>query len=118
MGRYITFLGHDVQLRSAKALMAELDKELCENHELNAPYLSHINAYLQNAVLACRGATGETEEPPAFSNKKFVAAGKKSELQWRFSKSTGTPGRKRKGNTLQYVSSCYVLCICYCDIWT
>ena len=80
-------IGHDSQLRSAKALLVELNKELCDNHELSTPYLSHVNAHLQNAVLACRGATGEIEEPPALS-----------------SKSAGTPGRKRKGNTLQYAS--------------
>ena len=101
--------GHDSQLRSAKALLVELNKELCDNHELSTPYLSHVNAHLQNAVLACRGAAGEIEEPPAFFNKAFVAPGKKSELQWRFSKSAGTPGQKRKGNTLQYVSPHYLL---------
>ena len=85
-------IGHDSQLRSAKALLVELNKELCDNHELSIPYLSHVNAHLQNAVLACRGATGEIEEPPALS-----------------SKSAGTPGQKRKGNTLQYASPCYLL---------
>ena len=27
-------IGHDMQLRSAKAVLAEMNKELCDNHEL------------------------------------------------------------------------------------
>ena len=74
-----------------------------ENSSVIECHLSHINAHLHNALLACRTAKQTTHNIPSFSNRDFVAPGQKMEHQWRFSSTNKTPGRKRKGNTLQYV---------------
>ena len=103
---------HDVQLRTAKAFLVEIEKELLENSSVIGCHLSHINAHLHNALLACRAAKQTTHNIPSFSNRDFVAPGQKMEHQWRFSSTNKTPGRKRKANTLQYV----VKCVCTLNI--
>ena len=116
---------HDVQLRTAKAFLVEIEKELLENSSVIGCHLSHINAHLHNALLACRAAKQTTHNIPSFSNRDFVAPGQKMEHQWRFSSTNKTPGRKRKANTLQYVVKCVCtlnihylnIHVCVCDMY-
>ena len=97
----ITFLlDHGIQLATAKSYLLELERSLQEDQQLIAPNISHINAHLHNAILACIAAK-HTFEVPAFSGKKFIALGKKVERQWRFTKRSQTPGRKKQTNILQ-----------------
>ena len=94
--------GYEVPLRTTRAFLLELEKHIFESASHIAPYLSYINAHLHNAVLACRAAQDRTStESPSFSNKQHIPSGKKPKHQWRFTKTKKTPGRKRKGNTLQ-----------------
>lgn len=83
---YISLLDLEIQLRTAKDFLVELDKKLQEDNEFLSPHLPHINSHLYNAVLACRAAECEQERTPEFKNKQFVAPGKKSEQQWRFTR--------------------------------
>ena len=87
-----------VKLRTAKEYLAELEKELHDN-ECITPHLTYINAHLYNAVLACRAAKHEPQFP-TFNKPSVVPPGKRSEHQWRFTKTMLTPGRKRHGNIL------------------
>ena len=70
------------------------------------PYLGHINSLLTNAVLKCKAAIEKapvkpTGTPEPFANKENIAPGKKSEHQWRFEKTTKTPGRKKSKHPLR-----------------
>ena len=92
-----------IQLRTAKAFLIAIEKELLESPLPSESHLVHINSYLHNALLACRAAKQMPKDPPVFSGKQFVAPGQKMEQQWRFPKTNRKPGRKRKPNILQYV---------------
>ena len=91
---------HKLHLKAIRAYLLELERHIAENSSLMAPYLPHINGHLHNAVLACRAAQPNTGSP-AFANKQYIPSGKKLEHQWKFTITCNTPGRKRKGITLQ-----------------
>ena len=97
----ITFLlDHKIQLATAKSYLLELERNLQEDQQLIALTISHINAHLHNALLAC-AAVKHYFKVPAFSGKKFIAPGKDVKRQWRFTKGNQTPGRKKRTNILQ-----------------
>ena len=64
------------------------------------PFLPHINSLLHNAVLACTSAM-PTDTPIQHFKSETIASNKKMEHQWRFLKTTKTPGRKKKGLVLR-----------------
>ena len=92
---------HKIQLRTTQAFLFELKSHALENASLIAPYL-----HLHNAVLACWAALSSTE-CPRFSKKDKISSGKMIEHQWRFTTTIEGPGKKRKENTLQWVSIWY-----------
>ena len=67
------------------------------------PYLDHINSCLHNAILSCKAAVEAEKTPNAiFPTPEKIPATKKPDHQWRFKKTTKTPGHKRKGLILKY----------------
>ena len=62
--------------------------------------LPHINSLLHNAVLTCTAAMSTDTPVQPFKSEK-IAPNKKMEHQWRFLKTTKTPGRKKKGLVLR-----------------
>lgn len=91
-------LDHMVKLITAKRCLAELEKELQDNEHINL-HLNHINTHLYNAVVVCRAARREPEVP-TFNQQLVIPPSKIPEHQWRFTRTTLTPGRKRHGNRL------------------
>ena len=55
---------HKVQIRSTQTFMFELEQHVSENESLIGPYLTLINAHLNNAVSTCRAALSSTECQP------------------------------------------------------
>ena len=97
-----SLLDRAVHLRTTRAFLLELEKQVSENASLIATSLPHINALLHNAVLACKTAVDKSSTlPPSFTNKQDIPPHKNSEHQWKFTKTNKTAGRKRKGNALQ-----------------
>ena len=105
----MSFLGYRVQMKTAKAFLIDIEKELQENPSTIGRHINHINAHLHNALLACRAANQNAENIRPFSNREFVAPGRKMQHQWRFSATKKTPGRKRSVNIMQYVPFFFVL---------
>ena len=63
----------------------------------NPEILDHVNALLHNAVLACKAASNT--DPcigESFQEKEHISPGQNMEHQWRFVKTTKSPGRKKK----------------------
>ena len=87
-----------VKLKKAKHYLAELEKELQDNEHIT-PHLNHINTHLYNALVVCRVARRELETP-TFAQQLVIPPSKSPEHQWRFTRTTLTPGRKRHGNRL------------------
>lgn len=71
------------------------------------PYFSHINSMLTNVLLKCKVANSENTKPDTteFSNKQYIAPGKCNEHQWRFEKTSKTPGRKKNPSILRLVTA-------------
>lgn len=98
-------IGAQVQLQTTHSLLNKLQGVFAEDNEALHQSLPHINSLLRSAVSACDAALKlqtQNETLPPFMNKENVAAGKKMELQPRFSATTAGPGRKKK-STLRYV---------------
>ena len=95
-------IGHEIQLRTAKAFLVELEKHILQNTSFIAPVLPYINAHLHSAIMACRAAKSSTEFN-SFLNRSHIPSRKKNELQWRFTRTTKPPARKRKGDNLKWV---------------
>ena len=66
------------------------------------PYLDHVNALLHQAVATCKAAIQVSKLPEPLVKKENMPPGKSLDHQWRFVKTTKTPGRKRNGNILRY----------------
>ena len=60
---------------------------------------------LTNVLLKCKVANSENTKPDIteFSNKQHIAPGKCNEHQWRFEKTSKTPGRKKNQSILRSV---------------
>ena len=82
-------------------LLTKLQKTITEgNTDLNS-VIPHVNSLLRSAVSACDAAIELKENSSLpFLNKESVAAGKKMELQPRFTATSKGPGRKNKKPTL------------------
>lgn len=93
--------GTQAQLEITKSLLNKLQATLTdENYALNS-VLPHVNSLLRSAASAFEAAIELKENSTLpFLNKETVAAGKKMELQPRFTATTSGPGRKNKKNTL------------------
>ena len=76
---------HEVQVKTTRAYLQELERHIMENASCIAPYLPHINAHLHNAVLASRAAQSSIQ-PSSFTNKQHIPSGQKPVHQWRFKK--------------------------------
>ena len=118
------YTGVKVQLQTTHSLLNKLQGFLTEDSEALHESLPHINSLLRNAVSSCEAALQiqtQDEETQPFMNKENVAAGKKMELQPRFSATSAGPGRKKK-STLWYAqwhdctSICtrFSVCVCVC----
>lgn len=84
-----------MKLKTFDALMQELQDVIPKG---DPSILDHINALLQNAVLACKAADAtKADTIESFDTKDTITPGQKMELQWRFKKTTKSPGRKKKG---------------------
>lgn len=88
-------------MKTAKAFLIDIEKELQDNPSKLGRHMTHVNAHLHNALLACKTAKQTTENIGSFSNREFVAPGQNMQHQWRFSATTKTPGRKRSVNIMQ-----------------
>lgn len=93
----LLYVDHEIQLATTKAYLLELERHVFHHGSLITPYLCQINAHLHNALLVCKAAQSDAESP-SFTNKEHIPPRKNMEHQWRFTKTTKTPGRKRKGN--------------------
>lgn len=90
-----------LKLRTFNAHIQEL-QQLVTPQSAAVPYLDHINSCLHNAILSCRAAIESEHNPQAtFPMPEKIPATKRPELQWRFQKTTKTPGRKRNGLILR-----------------
>ena len=97
-------LDDTVRLRTITAFLLELKEQVDKTATLIAPCHQYINYHLHNAVLACRAAHDKSSTTSSsLTNKQYISS-HKSEHQWRFPKTNKTPGCKRKGTTLKYVS--------------
>lgn len=65
------------------------------------PYLHHINALLNKAVLTVRAATSDSMQVQQFAVQEKVHSRQKQETQPRFHATTKPPGRKRTPTTLK-----------------
>ena len=100
-----TCIDHTIQLNTFNDLIRQLQMQVTPQNAAVLPYIEHINALLQKAVVTCKAA--KKTEPPSSQqvllNKEFIAPGKNSDHQWRFKQTSKTPGRKRNGSTLKFV---------------
>lgn len=70
-------------------------------------HLDHINALLHNAVLTCKATlTAKPEVPVKFKEEDHFAPGQRLQQQWRFTQTTKTPSRKKKGTVLIGIIDC------------
>ena len=94
-----------VQLETTKALLREIGENLTKHSHNLTPYLPHINSMLSNVLLKCKLAGSEEtcSDLSDFSNKQFIAPGKCNERQWRFEKTSRTPGRKKNPSILRLI---------------
>lgn len=82
-------------MKTFNALILELQKRVNSD---NPDILDHVNALLHNAVLACKTASTAVSCIGESSQKKeHINPGQNMEHQWRFVKTTKSPGRKKKG---------------------
>ena len=93
----------DVQLRKTQALLKEIGESVTKHSHQLAPYFAHINSMLTSVFLKCKLAGSEETSPDIadFSNKQYVPPGKCNEHQWRFEKTSKTPGRKKNPSILR-----------------
>lgn len=83
-----------------ESLMLELQRRIPMNADLSI--LDHVNSLLQNAILTCKAADAtRIEAIQSFETKENINPGQKMDLQWRFTKTTKSPGRK-KGHIFRY----------------
>ena len=89
------------QRQLTRSLLNKLEVSFAEDNTALNAVLPQINSLLRSAVSACDAAT-ELQESTSlpFLNKESVAAGKKMELQPRFTVTSTGPGRKNKKPTL------------------
>ena len=80
----MSFLGYRVQMKTAKAFLIDIEKELQENPSTIGRHINHINVHLHNALLACRAANQNAENIRPFSNREFVAPGRKCSISGGF----------------------------------
>ena len=94
----------NVQLQMTKALLREIGENVSNNSQNLSPYFPHINAMLTN-VLKCKLAGSEEtcSDLSDFSTKQFIAPGKCNKHQWRFQKTSRTPGRKKNPSILRLI---------------
>ena len=102
-----------VQLRTTRALLQEIGERVAKDTQKLLPYLQHINSLLTNALLKCKVVDDDenacnTPTKP-FLNKQYIAPGKCPEHQWKFQKTTKTPGRKKAVCTLRFacINTCH-----------
>ena len=102
-------------------MMRELQEQVTLQNTAVLPYLKHINALLQQAVITCKAA--QKTEPPSSKQvlpiKEAIPPGKNFDHQWRFKQTTKTPGRKKAGLVLRFGSLVHVLHFIlhgHCDI--
>lgn len=87
------------KLKTFDSLILELQKRVPGD---DPAILDHINALLHNAVLACKAAdVTKAHTTESFESKDNIKPGQKMELQWRFTKTTKSPGRKKKGQVFR-----------------
>lgn len=100
-------VGKGSELQTTQTLLKEIGESVTK-HSLK-PYLPHINSMLKNVLLKCQLAgSEETHSNVAeFSNKTFIAPGKKPDHQWRFQRTSKPPGRKKNGSILKWVLIVY-----------
>lgn len=97
-----------IQVSKFKNYIQEFERSVFPDNTGVIQCIEHINAYLYNAVLACRAAKAQDEPlvSTAFVLKDKIHPGQKAEHQWRFKPTSSKPGRK-KGLTLRYyIYSC------------
>lgn len=92
-----------MQLRKTRALLKEIDESVAKYGHQLAPYFAHINSMLTNVLLKCKlaGCKETNSDISDFANKQYVPPGKCSEHQWRFEKTSKTPGRKKNSSILR-----------------
>ena len=86
------------KLKTFNSLILELQRQVPTE---DPSVLDHINALLHNAVLSCKAAKATTATATTFETKEKINPGQKMELQWRFTKTTRSPGRKKKGQVFR-----------------
>ena len=95
-------LDHSIQLQTFNTLQKDLQSQINTNDNQIMPYLDHVNALLHQAVATCKAATQVFKLPEPLVKKENMPPGKSLDHQWRFVKTTKTPGRKKNGNVLRY----------------
>ena len=95
-------LDHSIQLQTFNILQKDLQSQINTNDNQIMPYLDHVNALLHQAVATCKAATQVFKLPEPLVKKENMPPGKSLDHQWRFVKTTKTPGRKKNGNVLRY----------------
>jgi len=96
------FLDYSIKLQTFNTLQKDLQSYVTSTNNEILPHLDHINALLQQAIATCIAATKVIKPPEPIEKKESLPPGKCLERQWRFIKTTKSPGRKRKGNVLRY----------------
>ena len=101
---FLSLYNVDVTLKLNRfhSLTQELQQLISTNDRAVLEHLDHINSLLHNAVLTCKAATVSVIPDKPFKEEDHFAPGQKLQHQWRFSQTTKTPGRKKKGTVLRY----------------
>ena len=99
----ITIIDPTLKFNRYHHLIQELQQMMSQNNEAVLQHLDHINSLLHNAVLTCKAATISVTPDEPFEKQDQFAPGQKLQHQWRFSQTTKTPGRKKRGTVLRYV---------------
>ena len=100
--KFTLTLDYSIQLQTFNILQKDLQSHINTNEDQLMPYLDHVNALLHQAVATCKAATQVSMPPEPLVKKETIPAGKLPSHQWRFVKTTKTPGRKKNGTILRY----------------
>ena len=91
------FVDYSIKLQTFNTLQKDLQSYVTSTNNEILPHLDHINALLQQAIATCIAATKVTKPPDPIEKKESLPPGKCLERQWRFIKTTKSPGRKKRG---------------------
>ena len=102
---FTSYTDHTMQLHTFNALVRDLQSHVTLANAQVLPFLGHINALLNRALVTCKAAAqvDSLTKGESLVKKEVMPAGKGFEHQWKFKKTVRPPGRKRRGLILRYM---------------